>query len=867
MRTSFLSRARSKCGLLAAALLTGSLCDLNAATDQTIYADSLQNGWMDYGWTTINYNNTSPVHSGSKSIAVTIAGAWHAIYIAHADFNSSPYTNLTFWIHGGASGGQRLKVQGHYSTNAGPDVVLPPLTANTWQPITVSLAALGIANRTDVNGFWIQDYTGGPQPTFYLDDIVLVASGVTPPTITLTAPADGSSYAAPASIALAASVTANGHSITKVQFLNGASVLGEDASAPYAYTWTNVSSGIYTLSARVVYDAGSVADSAPVNVTVTGTSPVTITVDAQRNRRPISPLIYGTCFGSSNQLKELNAPLNRWGGNSTTRYNWHLNADNRANDWYFQSIGYSSSTPGAEADTFIRNTKGAGAEPLLTIPMIGWMAKLGPGRSKLASYSIAKYGPQTGNDWQWMPDAGNGISVTNNTPITWNDPNDANFPTNSDFQQAWVRSLTNRWKASTNGGVRYYIMDNEHTLWHSTHRDVHPTGTTMREIRDKFFDYAGKVKAVDPNALVAAPEEWGWNGYLYSGFDLQYMDRTGDYNPAHFPDRSTNGGWDYMPWFLDQARQQAASTGQRLLDVFTLHIYPQGNGESGNDVSTTVQLQRNRSTRALWDTNYVDQSWINKIIKLIPRMRQWVDTYYPGTLIGITEYNWGAENHINGATAQADILGIFGREGLDLATRWTTPASSTPTFKAMKLYRNYDGNNSGFGETSIFASGPNPDQVAVFAAQRTADAALTLMVINKQLTSSAAATVTLTNFLPAGAAQVWQLTAANVITRLPDLSFTGRTFSNTVPAQSITLYVLPAGAPPPPPSLRADPPTGTNTFVLWLDGAAGHRYVIYSSDDLAGWTPFQTNTLTAPSLQLVLPTTAARRFYRAQWLP
>ena len=61
----------------------------------------------------------------------------------------------------------------------------------------------------------------------------------------------------------------------------------------------------------------------------------------------------------------------------------------------------------------------------------------------------------------------------------------------------------------------------------------------------------------------------------------------------------------------------------------------------------------------------------NNILMLIPRMKGWVASYYPGTKIGITEYNWGAEGYINGATAQADILGIFGREGLDLATRWT----------------------------------------------------------------------------------------------------------------------------------------------------------------------------------------------------
>ena len=91
---------------------------------------------------------------------------------------------------------------------------------------------------------------------------------------------------------------------------------------------------------------------------------------------------------------------------------------------------------------------------------------------------------------------------------------------------------------------------------------------------------------------------------------------------------------------------------------------------------------------------------------------------WPGTPIAITEYNWGAEKSMNGATAQADILGIFGREGLSLAARWTTPDAATPTYKAMKMYRHYDGNKSTFGDVSVAATGPNPDNVAVFAAQR-----------------------------------------------------------------------------------------------------------------------------------------------------
>src|SRR5205085_5160896 len=130
-------------------------------------------------------------------------------------------------------------------------------------------------------------------------------------------------------------------------------------------------------------------------------------------------------------------------------------------------------------------------------------------------------------------------------------------------------------------------------------------------------------------------------------------------------------------------------------------------------------------------------SWINSVMMVNPRMRNWVAAYYPGTKIGITEYNWGAEGSINGAIAQADLLGIFGREGLDLATRWTTPDSSTPTFKAMKLYRNYDGNRSTFGETSVSAtSTANADNLSVFAAERTSDGALTVMVISKYLSGT-----------------------------------------------------------------------------------------------------------------------------------
>jgi Glycoside hydrolase family 44 len=205
---------------------------------------------------------------------------------------------------------------------------------------------------------------------------------------------------------------------------------------------------------------------------------VTITVDAAANRHAINPNIYGVAFASTDALNDLNAPLNRNGGNNSSRYNWLQNADNRDQDWYFESIGDTSSVAGERGDTFIANAKAANAQAMLTIPLLEWVAKLGGNRSKLASFSIAKYGAQTGNDWQWFPDAGNGI-LTSGNYVTGNDPNDANVASSSVFQQAWVQHLISVWGTNANGGLRYYLLDNEPSIWHSTHRDVHPVGLTM----------------------------------------------------------------------------------------------------------------------------------------------------------------------------------------------------------------------------------------------------------------------------------------------------------------------------------------------------------------------------------------------------
>lgn len=513
---------------------------------------------------------------------------------------------------------------------------------------------------------------------------------------------------------------------------------------------------------------------------------VTIAIDAAANVHDISPLVYGVAAfdNVAPVLAGLNSPINRHGGNATSAYNWQVNASGRGADWYFESVPEDGgSTPAGALASLVQANRQAGAQSMITVPMLNWVAKLGPNRSKLASFSVAKYGAQQQTDAQWMPDAGNGVRPDGSL-ITGNDPADAHSPADEAFQSGLVRSLTQQFGTAGAGGVRYYILDNEHSIWHSTHRDVHPQGAGMDEVADAIRRYAGMVRAADPSAQIVGPEEWGWAGYLFSGKDLQAA------NWSNPPDKTAHGGMDYMPWLLQKIRQQETASGTRLLDVFSLHYYPQS-GEYSSNVSTATQQLRNVSTRSLWDPNFTDKSWINDKVRLIPRMKEWVRQYAPGLKIAITEYSWGADSHINGATTQADVLGIFGREGVDIATRWTAPPEGSPTFKAFQMYRNYDGQKSTFGNRSVQAAAPNPDQLAAFAALRSSDNALTVMVINKDLAAQHPVTLKLANFgSGAGSVQRWQLTKANSITPLAALGYSGAQVTDTVPAQSVTLYVI-----------------------------------------------------------------------------
>jgi hypothetical protein len=654
------------------------------------------------------------------------------------------------------------------------------------------------------------------------------------------------------------SVVASGTTPLNYQWKKNGANVGTNSSL-YTTPATTTSDNGASFAVTISNTAGSVTSN-PATLTVsTATSTTSVAVDASANRHPINPHIYGIAYGDGDDMTTLNAPLNRWGGNSTSRYNWQIDAHSAGADWYFETYSDGSGTPSGSADAYVATTRtNSGSEPMFTIPLIDYLANLGADRSTLEGFSIAKYGAQQASD-PWNPDAGNGKCAVGGTKycsgvganVAGNDPTDTGVSNSVAIQQAWVQHFVNTFgPASTVNGIKYYILDNEPSIWHSTHRDVHPSPSTYSEMYNKIVAYASAIRAADPYAKIVGFEEWSWWAMYFSGFDQANGTGSGS-------DYATHGNTYYYPWLLQQLYAYKQAHGTSLIDILSVHCY--NDGPDGSDDSTAGQQARNAQTRILWDPNFQDPYWygdigINgRVLNWIHTLKAMVSQYYPGLEIGCTEYNWGDEANLNGATTQADVLGIYGREGFDLATRWTVakntdtstnPPTITyyPTYLASQIYQNYDSNKSTFGDISVSATVVNPDNLSAFAAQRSADGVLTVMVINKQQASTLVQ-VSLANFGTTGSAEAWQISSKSQtsISHLADVLVTSNTISATLPPQSITLFVVPEGSIVSPPTAPAglSPTVGSNTVTLtWNAGGGATSYTVYRGTESGG--PYTT---------------------------
>ncbi len=420
-------------------------------------------------------------------------------------------------------------------------------------------------------------------------------------------------------------------------------------------------------------------------------------VDCSAPGHAISPMIYGIAFNALRERKdthlwELGATARRWGGNPTTRYNWKINAWNTANDWYFRNTAPGDDPKFGYAE-FLAANRAHGVQSALTLPLIGWVAK----DTSSVSFPVSKLGPQQAVAPE-MAEAGNGLSSAGRMlpPLP---PSQTSVPAPPEFIAEWVRAIREK-DVGRGRSVHMYFLDNEPMLWNSTHRDVHREPTTYDELLERTLAYGAAVRKADPDAVIAGPAEWGWTGYFRSAADVAK-------GASPDADRKAHGDIPLLPWYLRKLREHEKKTGVRILDVVDVHFYPQGEGigfEEGGRTDPDTSERRIRSTRALWDPNYKDESWIGEPVRLIPRLKKMVADNYPGRGIAIGEYNFGATRHMSGGLAQAEALGRFAEGGLAAAFHFTYPPARSPTWWAFRAFRNFDGQGGRFQDTWVPSS-------------------------------------------------------------------------------------------------------------------------------------------------------------------
>jgi len=589
----------------------------------------------------------------------------------------------------------------------------------------------------------------------------------------------------------------------------------------------------YPAPATVTVTATSAQDTSKSgSVTVTLQPPTTtagpaLTVDAGKPTHPISPYIYGmNGYGFVNSLHgPANITVVRWGGDSTSRYNYQNGFSNSAADWYFENQSNAGVGSTGEFDDLVTSDKAIGAITMGTVPVLGWVAK----DSTSCSFPTSTYPYQTSVDASRRcgngvyPDDVSGCTNSNGCNITGNAATDTSIAEGPAWAGSWVTYLVGKFGTAANGGVTIYDLDNEPSWWDATHRDVHPLPFTYDEATQNGIATALAIKTADPTAAVSGPVMDFWWDYFYSKEDVESGWNTGPcYQPWANPvDRQAHKGTPFIEYYLQQFSAYDKANSVRLLDYLDLHTYFVAN-YNGSSLAfapagdTGAQQARLNSTRVFWDPTYTDPNYPqpNYITDpnytsncspplqaplLIPMMQTWIANDYPGTKTAITEYNWGGQEHINGALAQADILGIFGEYGLDLGALWGPPdASQVPGLVAFEIYRNYDGNGEKFGDVALASTSAAQDQLSVYGALRSADGMVTVVVINKTY-GDLTATLSLENLTPNGTAKVFLYSNANLagIVAQPDLTVTPptaggttSTISTTFPAQSITLLVV-----------------------------------------------------------------------------
>jgi Glycoside hydrolase family 44/Divergent InlB B-repeat domain len=563
-----------------------------------------------------------------------------------------------------------------------------------------------------------------------------------------------------------------------------------------------------------------------------GSGQITININTNNNRQAISPYIYGYngCPAGARNLT-----FCRYGGNRLTAYNWENNYSNAGSDWQFQNDNLldSSTAPGDAVRSFINATQNAGATALITVPIVDYVA--GDAAGPVASSDYQSLRRFKANKMR----KGSAFTLTP-------DPNDG-FVYQDEFVN-WVK--TNFASSEAQNKFVFYSLDNEPDLWANTHPEVHTAPVTYAELVGRTIAAASAIKDnATPASMVFGPVSYGYNGYT----SLQ--------------NASDANGRDFLNFYLDSMAQAQVTYGKRLVDVLDLHWYPEAQGGgiriTGDDTSPAVVAARLQAPRSLWDPTYNESSWIQSSIggpiQLIPMLKAKIAAHYPGTKLAFTEYNHGAGGDISGGIAQADVLGIFGQQGVFAANMWGL-SSVTYIDGAFQMYQDPAGNGTKVGDTSVSTTNSDIVDASAYGFANSANANEVDAVVLNKTASPMTTTIQITNPVSVNSVKIYQLTSASAVPQ-PAGTFAvqNNQYQYTMPAYSVSTLVFTAGSNPP--ALQVTPntnisasgtqggPFSPSSFSYTLSTASGNvKYSITTPSWLTASSTSGTVTTSAKTI-------------------
>lgn len=208
---------------------------------------------------------------------------------------------------------------------------------------------------------------------------VIVNPPGTPPTVSITSPANGQTFTAPASIAIQATAADSDGTVAKVEFYNGTMLLGTDTTAPYSYTWSNVPAGTYTIRAVATDNQGLTATST-VGVTVTGGGQLALRF-FNANTASTGNMVYTRFLLVNNGTSAVNLSTLK------LRYYYTIDGERPQNFWCDWSPAGTSNITGQ----FVKmTTPKTGADTYLEVGFASTAGSIAPGQSIEIQVRFAK---------------------------------------------------------------------------------------------------------------------------------------------------------------------------------------------------------------------------------------------------------------------------------------------------------------------------------------------------------------------------------------------------------------------------------------------------------------------------------------------